>query len=901
VPRLRHSLWNAQLLLWGTDLRRIYRNLNLHIEALVKEKPVETKNRASQSSALEMATSRSLRVLMQNRPNATSQRGGDTVVMERTAEGLRSAGISVTIDLEGREDPAHYDLVHLFNFATPDFTRKLAERAHAGGTPFVVTTLCEDVARFHNRSLAVAQTLIEYAQNGDIAQYEARRAIWNSQPAAPSFDNSWTVANAAALLTNGANESESLLRQYPNCKSFVVVPLGHEVATADDGSLFAQRYGVKDFVLSVGRFENRKNQLMLLKALEESELTVVLVSGGFSYQPEYDRAVRGFKRKGRTVVVERLSAEELASAYNAARIHALPSWFELPGLVSLEAGSYGRNVVVTDCGTTRDYLGDDAFYAAPDDASSVYNAVMAAYYSPLRQGLQTRARSFTWANTAQATLAVYQRVVKHSVQAVEMNAGSSFALASAPTVNASLTIEQVLEQSEKLAASGEFCAAQVALEDAESRDPHSARIMRSRGAIFLAEGKITEARSYFDRALTVDRRDARSWVGMGMCQMRIDDLVGATQSLQRALESDPDQLVAIRNLIECSYRTSNFGALEVALRRYVVRHESDVEMQFCLAGCLYKMGSSNEAWTWVDSILAKSPTHQGTLELKRLLGVRPVTTLPVYAEPNSSAGLANITAQIERINTSPVSNAQCDIDIVPQSLDEIDNRLMSLEDAKRRAEFEAVIGGCTQLLQRQTIKSAQREHAMLLRAEALVLSGKTEQAVKDLDTVLQSNPRSARALCGQAAIKAHEGRWDEARTLFEQANAIDGRNDVALAGIGLYWLQHNDAERAWGFFERAVEQNPENSRALLGLIEIGYKIGRLEGVERAIHSYLEMHPADVEFLYSLAGCLFAQNKLREATAEIEKIRLFAPNHRDALELSGMIEKRQQQSGGEFRI
>src|SRR5690606_32882033 len=108
------------------------------------------------------------------------------------------------------------------------------------------------------------------------------------------------------------------------------------------------------------------NQRMLLKALEDTDHTVVFATSGMTYEPEYVVAVKNFRRKGKTLFFPMLDKEMLASCFAAARVHALPSWYELPGLVHLEAAQQGTPCVVTDFGTSRDYLGDDAFYCRPD-------------------------------------------------------------------------------------------------------------------------------------------------------------------------------------------------------------------------------------------------------------------------------------------------------------------------------------------------------------------------------------------------------------------------------------------------------------------------------------------------------------------------------------------------------
>src|SRR5262249_11519139 len=147
-------------------------------------------------------------------------------------------------------------------------------------------------------------------------------------------------------------------------KRVEIVHMGCDISADDDGGeQFRRETGLSDFVLCVGRLETRKNQLMLLKALETSELPIVLGTGGFASQPRYETACRAFRRAGRTHFIGKVEPALLKSMYSAARVHALPSWYELPGLVSLEAAACGATPVVSDFGTARDYFGSAAFYA----------------------------------------------------------------------------------------------------------------------------------------------------------------------------------------------------------------------------------------------------------------------------------------------------------------------------------------------------------------------------------------------------------------------------------------------------------------------------------------------------------------------------------------------------------
>lgn len=353
-----------------------------------------------------------MRVLIQNRPNALTQRGGDTIVMERLEAGLKQRGVDVTIDISTTANPASYSIVHLMNFAIPDLAEALAKRCVEAGVPYVVTALYEDWPIFFNQSQIYAAALKAYVERGQPIELwpliaEAARIC---EPHG-RLENTFTASHSACVLATGENERAALIRDYgEKGLPTAVHHLGCDLEVpALPAKSFVDAYGIEDFVLIVGRLEIRKNQLMLLKALEESDLPVVCATGGFTYQPEYADCCRRFKRKGRTVFVERLEPAMLGAAFAACRIHALPSWYELPGLVSLEAVRAGKNVVVTDYGTARDYLGMNAFYARPDDPDDIANAVSAAYHSPSRAAA-ANVEQFTWQRTADEVLEVYREI-----------------------------------------------------------------------------------------------------------------------------------------------------------------------------------------------------------------------------------------------------------------------------------------------------------------------------------------------------------------------------------------------------------------------------------------------------------------------------------------------------------
>ena len=689
--------------------------------------------------------SSTLRVLMQNRPTAFSQRGGDTVLMEKLAAGLKQYGVDVTLDVDCSLNPADFHLAHLFNFTTVDLTRELAQRAWNAGTPYVVTSLYEDVAAFHNQSIEIANSLLEYARRGQDRQWWSANAVdLRSVVPAPGFANHWTAEHAAAIFSSGAAETGALKRDYPNAR-VVETKFGYETGMPAEKDLFVQQYGIEDFILCVGRIETRKNQLMLLKALEDSDIPVVIAGGGFTYQPVYDQAVRNFRRAGKTLVLGRISPEMLASAYRAARVHCLPSWYELPGLVTLEAASYGCNVVASSSGTIFDYLGEKVFYCDAWNENSIRNAVLAAYYSPPAPGLQEAAVRYTWADTARRTYEAYREIVpadmKSDVAPVQHSSPSVSATVAKWEQPAALNQQTpvqdgqmpqgFLEQGEEAARRKEFAVAHDFLSRAWALDPRCARTCKALGAVYLAEGKHREAWQWFERGHDLDAGNPRILSGMGMCLMMENNPQEAYHYFVRSLEIAPDHLVTLMQLVDASYRVCRFDHLEKFLRTYVMANPNDLEMLFCHAGSLYKLSRRSEAAQLALRVLAGNPEHLGAKQLLEMLQqTGGVGTSALPAETTGTDG-QNPTA------------------VKAFAFDNVDNALAELEEKKRKLELDAVIQGTAAVLSRTDLHPHQREKARILRAEAAVLSADLERAGSIYEEVLNANPRSARAMCGK--------------------------------------------------------------------------------------------------------------------------------------------------------
>ena len=809
------------------------------------------------------------RILLQNRSNAFEHPGGDTVVMQRLLSGFSKDKVNLEVCVDGTKNPDDYDLVHLFNFAIREVTESQARNCVNKNVPYVVTTLYEDWPVFYNQMATMYLALKAYVEHGQ--PFEA----WNRYQEAgkqvdPSgaWDNSYAANNAELLIATGSAEVAALKRDYPKSKNIVSIPLGCEVTDYfDDGKLFKSKFGLSDFVLCVGRLEWRKNQLMLLKALEDSDIPVVFAASSFTYQPEYEALCRNFKRRGNTVFLSRLTPEELASAYQAAKVHVLPSWYELPGLVSLESARYGTPVVVSNNGTTQDYLGKLGIYCDPSDATSIRNGVLEGFNRSKSEDLANAIGEFTWENSISRYMDSYLSAIEKSplISKVEMlkeSDESQCEVISVPTI-ASETVESkvllLCEKGDSHFKIGDFVRARDCYEQAISNDPSFGRAQRSMGALCLVCQLSEEANDYFNKALELDPFDCKALLGRGAVLWENGKKMEAFDLYRQASDLSPGDTSAILYLVNSAYELDQLEDLEKCLRRYLRDDPSNVNIQYCLAGCYFKQDKYSAALGVLERLFTVNSNHSEGRELKKLIEEK-ISLI----EPNAVAD----STLLESKSSKSAGSAE----------------LSELEELKATRQYLALITRADQLLSNANYCDTALDHFDLLKAEGLGLLGKIDDSKTILNELASRDVLLTRVYSDLGALALAEGNVNESSEYFELSLKEDKSNDNSLAGLAMCAQSMGNLEDAWNLFEQALIKNSQNIQAIYGLVQLGYEFDRLGQVEIFLREYLEFKPIDISILYSLAGCLYAQGKSQEAVGELKNILLFDPTNEPALEL-----------------
>jgi len=188
-----------------------------------------------------------------------------------------------------------------------------------------------------------------------------------------------------------------------------------------------RRYGLREgYVLFVGVLQPRKNLGRLLFAYamllerEGNEMLSppLIVIGKLGWQTQTLRQLVSKLKLGERVrFVGYVPDEELPALYQGATVFAYPALWEGFGLPVLEAMASGVPVLTSATSSLREIAEGAAWLVDPLSVTSIADGLRQLLCDePLRAKLRQlglkRARQFSWRQTAEATLRVYEQVVR---------------------------------------------------------------------------------------------------------------------------------------------------------------------------------------------------------------------------------------------------------------------------------------------------------------------------------------------------------------------------------------------------------------------------------------------------------------------------------------------------------
>ena len=326
--------------------------------------------------------------------------GGHRVQARSTAKALRDLGVDVSTREGSKFEGGVFDVVHIFGAST-----ELVRAARRAGAAVVASPIWwsaeyrisggRQPPLTHRIELA-ARLAYSTARRG--VHETARRLRHRLDEAALAFEG------ADLLLPNSEREAAQIRQDLAVSTPMHVVPNAVDEQWFTPPDELTERAGVA----YVGRIEPHKNQLGLIRELRGTGIPLLIAGPSHPHHAKYAARCRR-EADGFVTFHPGGGPEEVREIYRRALVHALPSWFETTGLVSLEAAACGCAVVTTDRGYVREYFGDLVAYCDPGIRGSIRNAAEAALTAgPSPDLRRVVVEKYTWKHAAQATLAGYE-------------------------------------------------------------------------------------------------------------------------------------------------------------------------------------------------------------------------------------------------------------------------------------------------------------------------------------------------------------------------------------------------------------------------------------------------------------------------------------------------------------
>ena len=177
----------------------------------------------------------------------------------------------------------------------------------------------------------------------------------------------------------------------------------------------------KKYLLTVGTIEERKNLLLLVKALPHTKISMPLIVVGKPnpYLNQVKQFVNANKLDSRVIFLHEVNFDELPALYQLATAFVYPSRYEGFGIPILEALNSGTPVIAAKGSCLEEAGGPDSLYIDPDDEQELAKAINRVWSNPsLRQHMMMKgfdyAHNFDNDKLSAQLMNLYQNTLKHA-------------------------------------------------------------------------------------------------------------------------------------------------------------------------------------------------------------------------------------------------------------------------------------------------------------------------------------------------------------------------------------------------------------------------------------------------------------------------------------------------------
>ncbi|MGB0370118.1 MAG: tetratricopeptide repeat protein [Opitutales bacterium] len=309
----------------------------------------------------------------------------------------------------------------------------------------------------------------------------------------------------------------------------------------------------------------------------------------------------------------------------------------------------------------------------------------------------------------------------------------------------------------------------------------SAQLDFNLGNLFFQRENFPRALQYYNQAVGKFENFLRVYRNMGFVHVRSEQFDEAVVSLLKVIELGEGDGDTYGLLAFCYMNREQYGAAESAYRNAILLDPNSVDWRNGLIQCLVQAGRSDEAIILLEDAILADPkeaaywqlqtdafvsTRQydraiGNLEMLKRLGLSDAVTMKLLGElymrerlPESALGAFKLALEAEsKLSTEDyVRIAQTFL--VQGNYDETESFVEQMESTV-------------------DLSSTEKIEILNLKSKLYLNTGRTDEAAKILQQLIDRDPNNGEALILLAEYNADKEQFEKAGFLYERATKVD--------------------------------------------------------------------------------------------------------------------------------